>query len=135
MDSGQPGTRIPGGAIEHPYPVYAQSRKFRAAFNLMISGIFIIVCMPSRIKYLAVSGSYDYGHTIARRHLRMAKIRTLTAAADIHPFDRLLLETSVHFTKANDLDTDVELYNGYTVWSRLNYQFSRGLFCQTAGTI
>lgn len=57
----------------------------------------------------------------------MSKILSLSAWLDIHPIDRLLLETSISFTKANEINSDLELYSGYTIWSRLNYQFSRAL--------
>ena len=76
-------------------------------------------------KFLAFSGSFNYGHTIARRYLQMSKTLLTSAAVEIHPFDRLRFETEVQFTRADDLNTDAELYNGYTVWSRFNYQFSR----------
>jgi hypothetical protein len=50
------------------------------------------------------------------------------ASMDIKPIDRLLLEPEYQFSRLTRQDDGSEIFSGYILRSRLNYQFTRELF-------
>lgn len=78
---------------------------------------------------LALGVSYQVNWEIARNFLvpRMANTKAIGLSADIKPLDRVLIEQSFNFSKADDVETGQELWDGYTYRVRLNYQVLRKL--------
>jgi hypothetical protein len=76
---------------------------------------------------LAFGWNGSYGHTVARRFLRMGKTVDLGAWLDLKPHDRILIEQWLQYTSADDLYTDNELYRQIICRSRLGYQILRQL--------
>jgi hypothetical protein len=77
--------------------------------------------------HFAGGGSFDYGHRIARRHLRMGMEYYITGWLDIKPNDRVLWENWLDYNKSDDLNSGEELFDGYIYRTRLSYQFARRL--------
>lgn len=69
----------------------------------------------------------SYGHTVARRFLRMGKTTNLGAWLDLKAHDRVLIEQWLQYTNADDLYTDNELYRQIVYRTRLGYQILRQL--------
>jgi hypothetical protein len=76
---------------------------------------------------LRFGGYYDYGHRIARRDRVMGKEIVSGLWADIKPIDRLLISSSVNYTRSDDLDTDRWLFTQSVFRSRLSLQLTREL--------
>ena len=93
-------------------------------------------CAHSAIgKSISFGGNINYGHQPAYGSMVIGKEISWGAWLDIKPVDQMLIETSFQYLKSNSFEEDrqadtslaVTLYKDYTLWNRLNYQFSRKL--------
>lgn len=83
---------------------------------------------------LAFGGSINYGNSIYRRGTpKMGRETSASFWFDMKPFSRLLIENSYNYTKMNNLETGNRLYEGYTLFSRWNFQISKGLSFRLVG--
>jgi len=80
-------------------------------------------------KQISCGGSFNYGHQIARGEDPpvMGKQTKYSAWIDLKPINRIYLENSIVFEKNDNLETDENIYKGYILYSRLNYQILREL--------
>jgi len=78
---------------------------------------------------LQFAGSYNYGHTIRRRFSDPARIglTSTTLAVDFKPINRLLIESSLTYTKGDYLERDGKAFEGSTARTRVNLQMNREL--------
>jgi hypothetical protein len=77
---------------------------------------------PSRL--ISFDFGLNYGHQIAYGRAIMSKLHNHFVSIDLRPVERLLLENEVDYMKANSLDSNSELFDGYVFGSRISYQFS-----------
>jgi len=82
---------------------------------------------------ISFGGSINYGHEIARGSIVLGKQFSTSAWIDIKPVDRLLIENSYQYYKSNNISTDEELFEGYILLTRLNYQITRELSIRILG--
>jgi hypothetical protein len=88
-------------------------------------------------KIFQLGANINYGHQIAVRENPpvMGEQISYGGWIDIKPVDQFLIEASYSYLKSNRLKKDLKenpdlpknLYEDYTFWSRINYQFSRKL--------
>ena len=82
-------------------------------------------CMHSKFSdILGVSGSINYGNTIARRFDTKGKRTFAYFGVDFKPVDRLFIEPEIRFERSEEVDSGVELYEGFVTRTRLNYQIT-----------
>ena len=74
---------------------------------------------------------FGYGNTIARHEVVMGRVKQFGFWADIKPWQQLTIEPSFSYYKLNDRDKGVKLYEGTTLNTRVNYQFTKELFIRT----
>jgi len=78
---------------------------------------------------LSLDFAVNYGHQIIRTLDTpvLGKELSLYLSASIKPTDRLRIEPTLNYYKTDDLDTDDNIYEGYTMRTRINYQVTREL--------
>jgi len=78
---------------------------------------------------LQFGGNYNFGHTIRRRFSDPAKIGLTSAAIAVNfkPINRLLIESSLTYTKGDYLERDGNAFEGSTARTRVNLQINREL--------
>ncbi|MCP4706372.1 MAG: carbohydrate binding family 9 domain-containing protein, partial [candidate division Zixibacteria bacterium] len=85
-------------------------------------------------KLLAFGGSINYGNEIYRSDTPiMGRETSASFWFDLKPIDRLLIENSYNYAKMKNLETEERLYEGYTLFSRWNFQISKGLSFRLVG--
>lgn len=68
-----------------------------------------------------------YGEQLARRFLTTGNELSVGLSLNLKPTDRLLIAPNFDYLKSNEVDTDVELYEGYIARNRINYQLTKNL--------
>jgi hypothetical protein len=97
-------------------------------------------CLHSQPYYfLALGGSYNYGHMISYGNEVLGKETLITGWLDLRPLDRIYWESWINFITSKSLenkydeDSDEtiyvgdELFKGYIIRSRINIQLNREL--------
>ncbi|UCE24862.1 MAG: carbohydrate binding family 9 domain-containing protein [Candidatus Zixiibacteriota bacterium] len=69
----------------------------------------------------------EYGKSVARFALAKGNETSAFLAFDLKPFDRLLIEPNLRYTRSTHEDTGEELWKGYITRTRFSYQASKGL--------
>lgn len=91
---------------------------------------YIHWCTHSRFSdMLTADFAVNYGHQIARRENPpvMSAQTGYYLGFNIKPVDRLLIQPSFDYARAEHLDTGEELYEGYITRTRVNLQITREL--------
>jgi len=71
--------------------------------------------------------SFDYGQGVARWALVKGNETSFYLSFDLKPFDRLIIQPNVNFSKSTHIDTGEELFKGYITRTRVHYQANREL--------
>ncbi|MBE0565551.1 MAG: carbohydrate binding family 9 domain-containing protein, partial [Krumholzibacteria bacterium] len=76
---------------------------------------------------LALGGSANYGHRVFYGAAEIGRQEDYSFWCDLKPLDRLLLESSVMWSRSRHLDSDQEYFDGWVMRSRLGLQLTREL--------
>jgi Domain of unknown function (DUF5916)/Carbohydrate family 9 binding domain-like len=78
---------------------------------------------------LSIDMSVNYGHQIIRtlEVPTMGKELQLSFSASIKPIDQLRIEPNIRYYKSDILETNENVYEGYTMRTRFNFQATREL--------
>ncbi len=80
---------------------------------------------PSEI--FMIGASYNYGNLIAYGYNTVGEQTSKELWVDLNLFDRIYYETWISHVKSDDVETGVELFNGFLYGSRISYQYDRKL--------
>jgi hypothetical protein len=108
--------------------------KFR---DSLFEGLYILHnCFHTSFAEMISFGGYiNYGHRIAYSYMVKGREISWGAWMDFKPLDQLLIETSFRHLKSTSFEDNrltnpilpETLYKDFTLWNRINYQFSRKL--------
>lgn len=102
------------------------SEKFQGVQYDDIWNIFgDVSASPSQL--ISLGASFSDGNQIAYGYRALGRQKKWSTWMDLRPIDRLLLEYWITHVKSREVNTDVELFNGYVTGSRLSFQFDRRL--------
>jgi len=76
---------------------------------------------------VALGGSVNYGHRIARHDEVMGREISLGAWIDVRPINRMFLENTFSFLQSRHIDSSRVLYKGFIARSRMELQFTKEL--------
>jgi hypothetical protein len=76
---------------------------------------------------LFFGGNFGYGNRIQYDDLEPGRQLDYSGWCDLKPVDRLLLQFSLHYSEAKEVDTDNLFYSGYVMRSKFNLQVTREL--------
>jgi len=76
---------------------------------------------------LAVSGAINYGHRVFYEGAVIGRQEDYSLECDLKPADRVLLETSVAWSRSRHLDADTKYFDAWVMRSRLGVQITREL--------
>ncbi len=71
--------------------------------------------------------SWEYGRSIARYALVKDKESSVDVSVILKPVDRLVIEPDFSFSQGHRIDTGEEIFSGYIVRTRIQYQANREL--------
>jgi len=120
-----------GGSVNFRYAqsyLYAEYLVSRERFGgVDFNNIWAIAIAGDACPNKVIEGGWSivYGNRIVRSELTMGHQTSLYGWFDLHPTDRLLVESSVDYVTSHDPVTNEEFFSGYIARSRLGYQFSR----------
>jgi len=87
-------------------------------------------CCHSQFSELLGGSFYvNYGNQIAYREDPPVLGRSLSVGAyfELKPLDRMRFEMDIDYQRSEDNETGDELYEGYLLWSKLSFQFTKEL--------
>ena len=84
-----------------------------------------ISASPSQ--FISLGSSYNYGNQLAYGYNALGRQERWSAWTDLRPIDRILFEHWITHVKSREVNTDIEMFNGYVMGSRLSFQYDRRL--------
>jgi len=81
--------------------------------------------------WLGVGFEGMYGDQIARSELIMGTVSNIAGFINYKPVSRLVVQPLINYFRLVDQSTDQELYSGFILRTRLNYQFTREISLRT----
>ncbi|MFN2370688.1 MAG: DUF5916 domain-containing protein, partial [Candidatus Krumholzibacteriia bacterium] len=86
------------------------------------------ICANARPSDLvALGGAANYGHRVFYGAAEIGRQEDYSFWCDLKPLDRVLLESSVMWSRSRHLDSDREYFDGWVMRSRLGLQLTREL--------